>query len=126
MVKRKIIFNMKGENEMERKENFEKGIENLRRAILQNYVEWCSKTTIEVDENRIQDFENSLWISHGRKYTAVWRGDTIWGFVVNSAIDPKFQLGDILKPSGWRTPARNFERGNIFESDMNVHWAGAC
>ena len=106
--------------------DFEKGIENLRRAILENYVEWCSHVRIEVDENRIQDFENSLWISHGRKYTAVWRENTIWGFVVNSAIDPKFQLGDILKPAGWRTPARNFERGNIFESDMNVHWAGAC
>ena len=105
--------------------DFEKGIENLRRAILQNYVEWCSFVRVEVDENRILNFYNSLWISHGRKYTAVWRKNTIWGFVVNSENDSKFQLGDILKPAGCRSPVRNFERGNIFESDLNVDWAGA-
>ena len=112
------------EMEIEKIKDFEKGIENLRKAIIEHYVDWCNLQ--ELDENRIEEFKNSLWISHGRKYTAVWRGDTIWGFVVNSAIDPKFQLGDILKPAGWRTPARNFERGNLFESDLDVHWAGAC
>jgi hypothetical protein len=34
--------------------------------------------------------------------------------------DKKFKIGDILKSASWKTPARNFERGNVISGDWNA------
>ena len=52
-------------------------------------------------------------------------GKSVCCFVVITETDKKFRFGDILKPAGWRTPTRNFARGNILENDFRgVHWTG--
>ena len=38
---------------------------------------------------------------------------TVWGFINKS--NPNFNEGDILKAAGWRTPALNKARGNIYD-----------
>ena len=38
---------------------------------------------------------------------------SVWGFINKS--NPKFNEGDILKAAGWRTPALNKARGNIYD-----------
>ena len=51
----------------------------------------------------------------GKKYVKVVTNESVCAFVVACTNDKKFQYGDILKPAGWKTPARNFARGNIFD-----------
>lgn len=38
---------------------------------------------------------------------------SVWGFINKS--NPKFKEGDVLKAAGWRTPALNKARGNLFD-----------
>ena len=52
----------------------------------------------------------------GKKYVKVVTNESVCAFVVACTNDKKFQYGDILKPACWKTPARNFARGNIFDS----------
>ena len=54
----------------------------------------------------------------GQKYIKIITYDngndrSVWGLINKS--NPKFNEGDILKVAGWRTPALNKARGNIFD-----------
>ena len=61
--------------------------------------------------------------SIGKKYIRVYsvengRPSSVWGFInilefVKNGV--KFESGDILKAAGWKTPAINQPRGNVFE-----------
>ncbi len=42
---------------------------------------------------------------------------SVYCFIVKKEDDKKFKVGDILKASGWKAPARNFARGNVFAVD---------
>lgn len=42
---------------------------------------------------------------------------SVYCFVVKNEHDSKYNVGDILKPAGWKAPARNFIRGNVFTVD---------
>lgn len=59
----------------------------------------------------------------GRKYAHIIQGDSnsrsshSW-VVIGS--DNKFKLGDILKSASWKSPARNYERGNVITGDWNA------
>lgn len=38
----------------------------------------------------------------------------------------KFKIGDILKSASWKSPAKNFTRGNVLEKTFNrIRWTGA-
>ena len=45
---------------------------------------------------------------------------SVWDFIVASENDKKFQVGDILMAAGWRGPARNKARGNVFSVTLVV------
>lgn len=52
----------------------------------------------------------------GKKYIKIIeKRGSVWGFVVKKS-DGKFQQGDILKAASWSTPAKNFARGNVYNS----------
>lgn len=39
--------------------------------------------------------------------------------------DKKFKRGDVLKSASWKTPARNFGRGNVLTGDYKqIRWCG--
>ena len=75
------------------------------------------------------EYHASLHYYMGNKYVKVCTNESVCAFVVACTNDKKFQYGDILKPAGWITPARNFARGNIFDSEgerfARVRWTGA-
>ncbi len=62
--------------------------------------------------------------SIGKKYIRVYsvedgQGRSVWGFInileFEAKNGVKFKSGDILKSAGWKTPAINQPRGNVFE-----------
>ena len=88
-------------------------------------------TMKSVSEKMIKEFVEGLHFTVGQKYIRVVTSNghqrSVHSFIVNTYEDNKFQFGDILKAAGWGTPARNFRRGNVFETQsyQNVGWTGA-
>ena len=81
------------------------------------------------DNQRMQErFAEELVVKEGRKYIKVLNGRSVWGFIVNTENDPKFQYGDVLKAASYNAPARNRARCNLFdelpEIAVNVRWTG--
>ena len=88
-------------------------------------------TMKSVSEKMIKEFVEGIHFTVGQKYIRVVTSNghqrSVHSFIVNTYEDNKFQFGDILKAAGWATPARNFRRGNVFETQsyQNVRWTGA-
>ena len=88
-------------------------------------------TMKSVGEKMIKEFVEGIHFTVGQKYIRVVTSNghqrSVHSFIVNTYEDNKFQFGDILKAAGWATPARNFRRGNVFETQsyQNVSWTGA-
>ena len=67
-----------------------------------------------------------LEVSKGSKYLKIMDGTAVWAFI--SMIDGELKQspikkGDLLKPAGWRTPAKH-SRGNIFDGTDNWSYYG--
>ena len=72
-----------------------------------------------------KEFAEKITYTVGKKYIRIVNGSGgVWGFIVNTADDKKFNLGDILMAAGWKTPARNSSRGNIIDGDYSISWTG--
>lgn len=106
-------------------------IDQLLTDIVADFRKWtkqCSKTgeLSDRDIQRIADFSSELGYTKGSKYIKITNrnGGSVWGFVVASDNDKKFNKGDILKPAGFNAPARNAPRGNILDGGYNVKWTG--
>lgn len=59
-------------------------------------------------------------VDKGRKYLKIVSyddanggGASVWGFI--NVGNPNFEVGDVLKAAGWKTPALNAPRGNILK-----------
>ena len=59
----------------------------------------------------------------GRKYAHIIQSDSnqrsshSWVVIAD---DKKFKIGDILKSASWKSPARNYERGNVISGDWKA------
>ena len=67
-----------------------------------------------------------LTVDKGRKYIRLWDGTSCWGFI--SMVDGELKQspikkGDLLKPAGWKTPAKH-SRGNIFDGTASWSYYG--
>ena len=88
------------------------------------------------------EFKNNFgYDTSGRKYLRLVTGafgegqTTVWGFIAKSDFEKvnklrvghptiSFKEGDLLKSAGWKTPALNAPRGNIFDENYKVQWTG--
>ena len=111
------------------------GLDTLVELAKEDYRKWsemsskfdgASHSRLKIKEDMIADYNREISYSAGSKYVKVVTGNSVWGFVVRVHNDKKFRFGDILKPAGWATPARNFSRGNVVDRDFRgVSWTGA-
>lgn len=105
-------------------------------TIKADYFNWQSKPgrTGESDEIRqkvradmLKEFNEAICYEEGSKYIRVITGSkgsrSAHSFIVKQD-DSKFKKGDILKTAGWKAPAKNQARGNIFGT-YHVQWEGA-
>ena len=111
-------------NEM--KEGMEMMLEHMRA----DYCGWSRSGMRDISEEILSESEkrycDGLHYTVGQKYIKVIsESGSVSGFIVNTENDKKFALGDILKPAGWRGPAKNFARGNILERNFSrLRWTG--
>jgi hypothetical protein len=97
-------------------------MEQALNKLIDQIVEDYRKYFGDAEEN-LKLFRNEIEISKGKKYARITQRGSAWGFVVLDDSDKKFKKGDILMAAGWKTPARNQARGNIFE-EYSIGWAG--
>ena len=116
----------------------EEGCDAMLEAMREDYRGWSDRSNDRhpdrvVDENgetvsdrMCREYCTSLEYSMGKKYIKVTDGESVKAFVVAVDNDKKFEFGDILMPAGWKTPARNFRRGNVLERTFGrIRWTGA-
>lgn len=82
-----------------------------------------------MDMAPVLEFDN---ITARNKFARIWSGPKgmpnrgSWGFIVLGDTG-KFAAGDVMKCDGWKKPALNFARGNIFDNahgTERVKWTG--
>jgi hypothetical protein len=103
-----------------------KEIKKLIKAIGDDYERWTLLSHAANDwshpaEPKIQEFRDAIEVKEGSKYIKITTEKSVWGFVNKGNKD--FKVGDILKAAGWRAPALNRSRGNIF-GKYSVAWTG--
>jgi len=116
----------------------EKEMEDLLVWMKEDYNRWHSMGNAWLDgaedvrDAMFENYADGLRVIEGSKYlkvvgtSGIGSGESVKLFVVKSDTDKKFRKGDLLKPAGWATPARNFPRGNVLEGTLGrVGWTGA-
>ena len=108
--------------------NFDSAINDLLENIIENYKQFATPG-YKLDSSgflsdQVKDFIDNLKVVPGKKYTKITSRGSAWGFIVAVDNDKKFRKGDILKPAGWATPARNHARGNILDGGYAISWTG--
>jgi len=105
-------------------------VKSLLDAIIADYKKWNAKSLAEGNSyavGHVAKMESGeiLTYTEGKKYIKVILDNSVHCFIVNCHDDKKFKYGDILKPAGWATPARNQARGNLAEGDLSwIKWTG--
>ena len=107
-------------------------IDNYIEVVKSDYAKWHSaidapgEEVAGIKEEMIRDFNESIYYDVGNKYVKLIIDGGAHSFIVKDEKDAKFSYGDILKVASWKTPARNYKRGNVFALDnSSVRWTGA-
>jgi hypothetical protein len=118
--------------------NMEKEMATLLVWMKEDYNRWHAVGNAWLDgaedvrDAMFANYADGLRVIEGSKYLKVvgnsgmGSSETVYMFVVKSDTDKKFRKGDLLKPAGWASPARNFPRGNVLKGTLGrVSWTGA-
>ena len=119
----------------ERVEELVEGLDAMLDHMRSDYKNWAdlssrydgaSESRLAIRDDMVNEYNSSLTYSMGKKYVKITDGRSVKAFVVACDNDKKFAYGDILKPAGWKAPARNFRRGNVLDRSFGaVRWTGA-
>ena len=104
------------------------GLDSMLDHMRADYAKWIDRGADPhgIRDRMTEEYCASLHYRMGKKYVKVTTNESVCAFVVACDDDKKFQYGDILKPAGWKAPARNFRRGNVLDRSFDrVRWTGA-
>jgi hypothetical protein len=97
--------------------------ENTMIASYNRFTERFNERTKGDTRSRYAD---GIRYTKGPKYLRVINSDenhtTVHSFI--NLGNPKFEFGDVLMSRGWKSPATNHARGNIF-GKYGISWTGA-
>ena len=96
--------------------DFWNAIDTLKENIKKDYANWSTW------KQGTEDFNNSITMKIGKKYTKIICKNSVWGFIANGDGVLKgipYLKGDVFKAAGWAAPAKHV-RGSIF--DTNTDW----
>ncbi len=92
----------------------------LEQRIIEDY------NAFSKNDKMSEAFAESIAYLPGNKYIKVIKKlgtqTMVWGFI--NLKNKNFKEGDILKAAGWRAPALNQARGNIFNNNYTIAWTG--
>ena len=98
------------------------GLSKMKTAMIEDY------NSMSFNDEMKANFAEGISVEYGKKYIKIVKTlgsqRMVWGFIVGVDNDKKFKLGDILKPAGWKAPARNAARGNILDGGYPINWTG--
>ena len=123
-------------------DEFLNALGELEQRIFDSYGQFMKPRDGEVEHSMFTEFKQNFgYDTSGRKYLRLVTGafgegqTSVWGFIAKSDFEKvnklrvgnptiSFKEGDLLKSAGWKTPALNAPRGNIFMEDYKVQWTG--
>ena len=123
-------------------DEFLNALGELEQRIFESYGQFMKPREGEVEHSMFTEFKQNFgYDTSGRKYLRLVTGafgegqTSVWGFIAKSDFEKvnklrvgnptiSFKEGDLLKSAGWKTPALNAPRGNIFMEDYKVQWTG--
>ena len=100
------------------------GFDAMKRAMIADYGDWTDKGC-EIALRMWNEYADGFTVEYNKKYVRISVNNSVSAFIVAVDNDKKFKKGDILKPAGWKAPARNFARGNVFDGGYEIRWTGA-
>lgn len=100
-------------------------IPELFEIACQDYNKFMSSDSAYAEKMRLE-YQQSQKFEVGQKYLKLIANNSVFGFICITHNDKQFKFGDLLKAANYKTPAKNFARGNIFKpkSYAKLRWTG--
>ena len=106
--------------------DLETGIVNLLEKAKADYLDFMGHRTNEpVAAKMIAEYNNGFRLDEGSKFIKIVTRNSVHCFIAKQDMG-NFRRGDILKAASWKTPAKNFARGNVLDGTLDrIRWTGA-
>ena len=108
-------------------DTLEQGINNMMAGAKDDYVKMSTsngkKELVGYSKEQVDKWDSLIRVEQGQKFIRVVRENGVFAFIVKED-NGRFKKGDILKPAGYRAPAKNSARGNVLSGNYYIQWTG--
>ena len=103
------------------------GIQNMIQGAKDDYIRMSTsngkKELVGYSKEQVDKWDSLIRVEQGQKFIRVVRENGVFAFIVKED-NGRFKKGDILKPAGYRAPAKNSARGNVLSGNYYIQWTG--